>query len=345
MSSSSEFSREAGDPRSPAEILDDLATGYRDTQIVLAAVRLGVFAAVELRGRATAGELAADLDADRRGMRILCDALAALGLLEKDGERYANGELARELLLPASPASKVPLLLHTAELYERWAGLYDAVKSGGPVPKEKIDPRLQRNDESFARAMHVVGRESAGKVIDAVDLSSVRRLLDVGGGPATYAIEMARRHGELRAVVFDRPETLEVARRRIDRSGLGDRVSTLAGDAFRDPLGGPYDFIFISNLLHIFPAAACRRLIARCADALAPGGRLCLKDFFMDPSGTSPAGGAIFAVNMLVASDGGDCYPTSEVEEWLAGAGLRFDELIELTPQSRLIVAIRPAMP
>ena len=97
-----------GDSRSPAEVLDDLATGYRDTQILLAAVRLGVFAAVENHAPdgVAAGELAADLDADHRGVRILCDALVALGLLEKDGERYANGELARELLLPASPASK-----------------------------------------------------------------------------------------------------------------------------------------------------------------------------------------------------------------------------------------------
>ena len=332
-----------GGPQGRAQYLDDLATGYRETQILLAAVRLGLFAALGKRPTgATAEELAADLDADLRGVRILSDALAALELLEKDGERYKNGELARELLLPESAASKVPLLLHTAELYERWAGLYDAVKSGRPVPEEAIDPRLRRSAEGFARAMHVIGRESVRKVIEAVDLSAVRRLLDVGGGPATYAIEIARRHPNLRAVVFDRPETLEVARRRIRRAGLDDRVSTLAGDAFRDPLGGPYDFVLISNLIHIYSAAANRELIARCTAALSPGGRLCLKDFFMDPGGTSPAGGAIFAVNMLVATEAGDCYPTSEVEEWLAGAGLRFDELVELTPRSRLVLASRP---
>lgn len=141
-----------------AKYLDDLASGYRNTQILLTAVRLGLFLAVEERGAATARELASDLDADPRGVRILGDALVALELLEKEDESYRNGDLAGELLLPESPGSQVPLLIQTAELYERCAGLYDSVKSGAPVPKEKVDTRLRHSPESFARAMDVVGR-------------------------------------------------------------------------------------------------------------------------------------------------------------------------------------------
>jgi len=329
-----------------ADDVDALASGYRSSQILLAAVRLGVFEALEARGPLDAGALAEAVAASRRGVAILADALAALGLLAKEEGRYRNVEVGRELLLRDSPGSKVALLHHTAKLYERWAKLADAVRDGRPVPDEAIDPRLRDDAASFAAAMHDVGRSSAGKVADAIDLSSVRRLLDLGGGPGTYALEFARRHPGLEAVVFDRPDTAEVAKGRIHDAGMAERVSVRAGDAVAGgdggDLGGPYDFVFVSNLIHIYSADDCQRLVARCAAALDPGGRLCLKDFFLDPGGTSPTGAALFAVNMLVNTEGGGCYTLDEVDHWLTDAGLRRDQVIELTPQTRLVVAAKP---
>lgn len=322
-----------------------MVQGYREGQILFTAVRLGVFDALA-KEPAGADALAARLDSDPRGTRILCDALAALGVLAKEGSgTYRCSPAAEEYLLYASPTTKVPMLLHGAKLYERWAGLFDAVKTGTPVPDERIDPRLWGDEAGFARAMGAIGRESAVQTGDALEhlgllgaRGSARTLLDVGGGPAVYALEMVRRSPGLHATVFDRPDTLEVARTNVEEAGLAERVSLRPGEAFEDDLGGPYDLVFTSNFLHIFGPEANRRLVRRAAEALAPGGHLAVKDFLLDPGRTTPQGAALFAVNMLVGTEAGDSYSLDEVHGWFREAGLEPGETVDLTPQSRLTV-------
>ncbi|RPJ64519.1 MAG: methyltransferase, partial [Acidobacteria bacterium] len=118
-------------PNEYAEMIDRLANGYREAQVVLTANRLGVFPLLE-SGPKTVGEMAQWLHVTQRGLRILCDALVALGLLQKVGERYENGEAAKQCLLPSSTASKSAILLHNARLYERWGKLYRVLKTGQP---------------------------------------------------------------------------------------------------------------------------------------------------------------------------------------------------------------------
>jgi predicted O-methyltransferase YrrM len=325
-----------------AERLDGIVQGYRAAAVLFAAQRVGVFAALA-EGPWSAGELAARLGADRRGMRILLDACAALGLLDKEGERYAAGEVAREHLLPGAPRSQAASVRHAARLYARWGHLADAVVEGRPVAEEAIDARLGHDEVEFARAMADVGRRSARVTVEALDLGGVASALDLGGGPAIYAVEMARSSEGLVVTVLDRPGTLAEARRNVEAAGLADRVRLLPGDALADPLGGPYDLVFTSNLVHIYPPEANRRLIARAAAALSPGGRLAVKDFLLDPDRTAPAGGALFAVNMLVATEGGDSYTVEEVAGWAEEAGLTVEGVRDLTAQSRLLVARKPA--
>jgi ubiquinone/menaquinone biosynthesis C-methylase UbiE len=320
--------------------VDEIVSGYRNAQILITANRLGVFPALESRALGSE-ELAAAIAASPRGTRILCDALVALELLEKREGRYSVAPAVRDLLLPEAPGSKTASLMHSAKLYERMAKLHDAVKTGRPVPDDAIDPRLVGGTGEFAEAMADVGRASARATGEALDLTGVGKLLDVGGGPGVYAVELARRHPQLEVVILDGAETLEVARRVVDEAGLGGRVELKAGDAFEDDLGGPYDAILISNLIHIFSADQNRRLLSRCADVLRPKGRLIIKDFLLESDRTAPPGGALFAVVMLVSTEAGDCYSLDEVKAWLETAGLRFEETFEVGVHSAIIVGRR----
>ncbi|MFQ5741132.1 MAG: methyltransferase [Acidobacteriota bacterium] len=317
--------------------IDEKVGGYRASQVVLAANRLGVFAALGKEAR-SAVELADELDTDLRATRILCDALVALSVLWKENHLYRNSSAALRYLLPSSPCSRVAILEHSALLYQRWGGLLDSVREGKPVPDEGLDPRLARDKRAFAAAMADVGRVSARETVNRLDLSAVTRLLDIGAGPGLYALEFARRYTNLRVVILDDAETLEVAARNVASAGLGDRIRLQPGDAFQDQLGGGYDFIFLSNLVHIYSGEENRRLMGRCADALAPSGQLCIKDFVLDEDRTSPLGAALFAVNMLVSTERGGCYTAADIQSWLESAGLRLKEVIALTEQSSLVL-------
>jgi predicted O-methyltransferase YrrM len=332
-------------PLETFDAVDRMLHGYREAQILFSAVRLGVFDALA-DAPARADELATRLAASPRGTRILCDALAALGLLVKDGGLYRCSPAAREFLVSSAPTSKVAMLLHGARLYERWARLFDAVKTGAPVPEERIDPHLRGDEGTFAHAMAAIGRDVAAPTVDALErlglLAGARTALDVGGGPGVYALEMARRAPGLHAVVLDGAGTLEVTRRNVEAAGLSDRVTLRPGDAFEDDLGGPYDLVFTSNFLHIYPPEANRGLVRRIAGALAPGGHFAVKDFLLDPDRITPEGGALFAVNMLVGTEAGDSYSVEEVQGWFRDAGLEPGETVDLTAQSRLTVGRKP---
>lgn len=318
-----------------------MAGGYRASQVVLTGVRLRIFDLVA-SGPQTADQLAAALRADPRGVRILCDALVSLQIFEKTEGRYRNSAEANRFLRTDSPESRAASLLHAAVLYQRWGALYDSVKEGRGADDDKVDPRLATDKAAFASAMADIGRVSARQTAAALELSEVRRLLDIGGGPAVYAIELARRHPSLKVVVCDDAETLQTARRNVRQAGLEDRISFLPGDAFESDLGGSYDAVFISNLVHIFSAERNRLLVGRCAEVLQPGGRLIIKDFLLDPDRTSPPGAALFAVNMLVNTDEGDCYTVDQIRSWTSAAGMNLESVSPLTEQSSLIIARKP---
>lgn len=320
--------------------IDAMTSGFRAAQVVFTANRLGVFPAI-YEGTDSVEDLAEFLGASPRGVRILCDALAALGLLEKENHQYRLSPLALEYMLPHSPQSRVAMLLHGAKTYEKWGRLYDAVKTGAKTPDESIDPRLVEDDGSFARAMADVARASAPQLVQILDLSQTRRMLDLGGGPGFYAIECARANPGLHAVVFDSEQTLETAQINIEQAGLSDRVTVQPGDAIHDDFGEGYDFILLSNFIHVFSYECNRGVVQKCARALNPGGRLCVKDFLLDSDRTSPEWNALFAVNMLVGTDEGDCYTLEEVREWMEQAGLAVESVQPMAAYSKMILAVK----
>lgn len=324
-----------------AEAIDEMVGGYRASQVVLTANRLGVFQALA-DGELSMDDMAAVLEADPRGLRILCDALVGLSLLEKQRQSYGNSPLTQEFLLLGKPQSKVAQVHHAAKLYERWGTLFDVVKTGQPADEEAIDPRLIGDKRQFAEAMADTARTVADRTAVLLDLSKCKRVLDLGGGPGLYCIAFARRYPQLEAVILDDEQTTPVAHENIERAGLAQRISTIVGDAFHDDLGKDYDFIFVSNLVHIYSAEENGKLISKCARALVSGGTLCLKDFFLDSDRTSPSWAALFAVNMLVNTEQGDCYTLEEVCGWFNSAQLKFSEVLELTPQSKLVLGRKP---
>jgi len=180
--------------------------------------------------------------------------------------------------------------------------------------------------------LHRVALQHAPTLAKQIDLSSSRTLLDLGGGAGTHAMAFCQAYPKLAATVFDLPETLPTTERLIKEAGLEGRIRLLAGDFNRDDLGGPYDAVLMSDILHYQGAEANAALVRKVHGALASGGRLVIKDRFLDESGTSPAWTAVFAVHILVNTEKGRCYTMAEAVQWLKDAGFAsIDELDQST--------------
>ena len=299
----------------------DLATGYWGSKCFLTANGLGVFEALaEAPMRATA--LAEKLGLDARATRLLLNACVGLGLLEEDGRGFRNQPSSQAFLVPGSPAFLGNAVRYGDDMWEGWSQLGQALRDGKPpiAPESYTgdDPERTRN---FVYGMHNRAMGIGFGLVSLVDLSGRRRLLDVGGGPGTYAALFARKHPELRATVLDLPEVVALAGEIIASLDAGDRIDTLAGDFHDTPFPAGNDAVLISGVLHRESEAGCRELIRRAYEALVPGGLLVVSDVFTDAGGTSPPFAALFGLNMMLSAPDGGVPADDDVADWMAEAG------------------------
>ena len=303
---------------SPGQLMD-FTRRFQECRVLLTAFELGIFTALG-RGRKTSAQVARALRTAPRATDRFLNACCALGLLIKKAGRFANTPLAARHLVRGQ-AGYLGGLGHAVHLWDSWSTLTQAVRQGRSVHLPPMKKRGADWAVPFIAAMHQFARERAPGVAAALDLRGVARALDVGGGSGAYAMAFARARPGLTATVFDLPNVVKLTQGYVRREGLSARAKTVAGDFYADELPRGYDLAFVSAIIHMNSPSQNVALFRKCARALKPGGRLVVQDFIMDEDRTTPPGGALFALNMLVNTPAGDTYTASEVAAWMKRAG------------------------
>jgi len=320
--------------------LNDRIRGFQESRVILTALELDLFGAVG--DGAAAAEVAATLRTHPRATETLLNALASLLLLVKHEGVFHNSPAAARYFTAASPDNARPALLHTAHLWHRWSTLTDCVRAGTAMARDEISSRGQEWTEAFIAAMHRNASERAPLVVRAVGAENVRRMLDVGGGSGAYSIAFARANSALRADILDLETVAPIAKRHIQEAGVADRVQVRTGDLRSGPLGEGYDLVFVSAICHMLSPAENLDLLGRCRAALKPGGRVVIQDFILEPDKTAPRFAALFALNMLVGTEGGSSYSEPDYSAWLGEAGFWEIRHARLPGITGLMIASQP---
>lgn len=308
----------------------DAVSAYRLPRILLTALELDLFTKIGTR-RWTIPQLAKALSLSERGLSILCRNLAMAGLLTKTGPVYRNSRLAATALNARDAAYRKDYLDLMMSHWQDWARLDESVKSGRPLDQD--EPEEPGYRQRFTWAMHYRTLETAPKIAAQVDLHGAATLLDLGGGPGTYAMAFLSKQPRLRAAVGDRPAALEVAKEIAATHKAGARLSYVPVDFTQDAIPGTYDVIWYSNVLHIYSPATNRAIFRRALAALNPGGRLLIQDAFLhDREGLHPAEASLFAVSMLLFTDEGNTYSAKETSVWLKEAGFVTTRVLQMKP-------------
>jgi predicted O-methyltransferase YrrM len=287
-------------------------------------------------------QICEDLSSDRRGTEALLNALVALGLLVKQGGAFRTRPGFEEALSRSAPESVLPMILHMAQLWDRWGKLTEIVLGGEKAHSIEALERDAEGIKAFIGAMHTIGRGMARGVVSRLDLSDRENMIDVGGGSGVYTIAALRAAPQLRATLFDRPLVTDIARDKLDEEGLLDRVTLVSGDFYSDPLPGGHDLALLSAIIHQNDPTQNVALYRKIVDALVPGGTLVIRDHVMSDDHTKPVAGALFAVNMLVNTPGGSTYSFDEIGEDLEAAGFADPKLIHRGEMDSLVIARRP---
>jgi SAM-dependent methyltransferase len=315
--------------------INELIRGFMSSRTILTALELDVFTAVA--AGASADLVAEKIHASKRGTEALLHALAALKLLCKENGIFRNTPLSARFFADGSPDSARTALLHTANLWHRWSHLTASVRTGTPAQRTGDGDWVS----TFIAAMDRNARERSQAVVKTVGTEGVRRILDLGGGSAAYSIALARANSGVTAEVLDLVDVIPLTQEYIRRAGLADRVRARVGDMLRDPLGQGFDLVLLSAICHMFSPEENRTLFQRVHTALAPGGRLLVQDFILEPEKTAPRFAALFALNMLVGTRAGGTYSEPEYTVWLSEAGFRDIHLVRLPGPAGMLLATR----
>lgn len=324
------MSRTNGQKQVTPEPIMQIMGGYVASQQLFVANELGLFAELG-DGPRTLGDLAEEVDVPGRSLRIVADGLVALGLLEKENGRYHNTPATQTFLSGKTPADLRPILrLNHRVQYPHLDRLEKAVRRNEPAVGQ-LTPEEQ---EIFSRGINAVTSPTARALAEAYDFGRHERLLDVGGGVGTFARAIKRHHPELAVTLFERPRVAEMVRERAD----GAQTEIVEGDFFQDPLPPGHDAVLLANIVHNFPAERNLKLLQSAREAVSPGSRLLLVDWWLDETHTEPIFAALLAAVLLVFS-GGENYSAGEARAWLSQTGWREVELRPLDANTSLLLA------
>jgi len=305
------------------EQLREILFGFRISRIILTAYELDIFTFINPAG-SSSEEVAKKIKADMSATDRLMNAVCALGLLEKRANIFHNTAFSGTYLSQKSP-QYLRGLLHTVSMWDTWSTMTEMVKTGKSQRNKVKSRKRDIFSEAFIGAMHERAYLQAKDVLDKLNLKGIRHFLDIGGGSGVYSMDFVKRNKENKATVFDLPDIIPITKKYVKKEGLVRQFGFICGDYNKDAFGSGYDLAFLSAVIHINSPKQNQKLVKKCFAALNPSGMIVIQDHVMDEDRTSPFGGALFAMNMLVATESGDTYTESEIRNWLSDAG--FSEL------------------
>ena len=309
-----------------------MASAFQESCLLFAASDLGIFAKLAETGPADAVQIAQALQLDTRGAELLLNGCVAIGLLQKEGENFSNGMEAGAFLVSGQAGDLSGALRYNRDVYNAWGKVAQLARTGKPVE----DPQIHLGDDpartrSFVMSMHGKAMAMAQPVMSLLDMKGRKRLLDVGGGPGTFSVLLAKMHPDLHCTVLELPAIAAIAKDLIAAEGQDGRVTLLPGDYHSTPFPEGNDAILFFGMMHQEPVEAIRELLSRAYDALAPSGTVYVMDMMTDATRANPPFSAMFAVNMALTKEHGWVFSDRELRDWLKSAGFS-DILIRPVP-------------
>ena len=298
-----------------------LSGQYWATCTLHAAVQLDVFTAIGDQ-QFPAGDIAKKLNVNQEGVVRLLNALTALNLLKKENDFFSNTRASKTFLSKDSPGYIGYMISHHHHLVDSWSKLDQAVQTGTPV-RERGSHTSSEWRESFLMGMFNMAMSMAPMVVDKIDLSGRSHLLDLGGGPGTYAIHFCMKNPKLKGTVYDLPTTRPFAEKTIEKFDLTDRIDFIDGNYVNGGIEGVYDVAWLSHILHGEGQKDCQRIIQKAVSVLKPGGMIIVHDFILNNSMDGPLFPALFSLNMFLGTSGGQSYSEKQINGMLSEAGVK----------------------
>ncbi len=299
----------------------EFVASFQKSRILLSGFELDIFTTIEESG-SSSNQIANTLNLNDHACERLLNGLVSLGFLQKQNKLYFNTEESFTFL-SRKGSNYLGGLMHSNHLWNTWSHLTEVVRTGKSAHPAEINERGDDWLFSFISAMHDRAIKQAPQQLRKIDLSGINTMLDIGGGSGAYSMAFIILKPDMEATVFDLPNVVPITKQFIDKEGFSDKIKIYTGDYTVDELPGGFDLLFLSAIIHSNSLEVNKDLIRKCFRSLNPNGKIIIQDWVMNNDRTQPASGAIFAINMLVGTEAGDCFTEQEVTDMLEDAGFK----------------------
>ncbi len=324
-----------------------LGMGFWGSKTLLSAVELGVFTELA-KGPKTAEELRRTFGLHDRSARDFFDALVALGMLNRTGDRYSNTPETDFFLDRAKPAYVGGLLdMGNARLYPFWAKLTSALKSGKPQNEiaggEDLFAALYSDParlRQFLSAMTGLSVGAGRAAAQAFPWKEYKSFIDVGCAQGGFTAQVALAHPHLTGGGFDLPQVGPIFDDYMKSHGLAGRMKFHPGSFFTDALP-KVDVIVMGHILHDWDLAEKRMLIKKAYDALPSNGAYVVYEAIIDNDRRENAFGLLMSLNMLIETQGGFDFTGADCEGWMKDAGFRQTRVVKLAGPDSMVIGIK----
>jgi 2-polyprenyl-3-methyl-5-hydroxy-6-metoxy-1,4-benzoquinol methylase len=331
-------------PSLSPDVIFDTLFAYQQTAALTAAIEIELFTAIDA-GAATSAAIAVQSGASERGVRILCDFLTTLGLVDKVDEVYRLPPASAAFLSKRSPTymGTMASFLTMPQIKGNFDRLTETVRTGTVQP----DGNTVSNENpvwlEFARAMVPMAVPAAHAIaaILGIESAGTQRVLDIAAGHGMYGIVLAQRNRALEVTAVDWAPVLEIALEHANAAGVASRFQRLPGDAFEVPFGTGYDLALITNFLHHFTPEQNTKFLAKVHAALAPAGQVAIVEFVPNPDRVTPPAAARFSLTMLAGTPKGDAYTLDQLTAMLRAAGFKGDVQAHQLPTPQQVLIAR----
>lgn len=324
---------------SDEEYIMNLALGYQVAQILFAAINMEIFTILE-GGAKNVPEIAQQVEADEQFLCRFLNALVALNLLEEVNGKFLNTKSVSQHLVKGKRSYLGNAIHHSSNLWDFWGGLDTQIKSGhGMNPDEEKLKNYPHRIKDYLAAMNDFAELKAATIADTISIDNYKKMLDVGCGPGTYAIDFAARNPKIHCTIVDLEPNLVYTRETVNKSGYRDRINVLACQILEDELpGSGYDLIFISNIIHIYGEREVKTIMRKAWNAADNPGTIVIHDYLLSESGFGPLPASLFDLTMLLGTQNGKCYTMLEIKELLESLGAKHIRQIPISLGSSLVI-------